>query len=169
MSVLALGLSHRSAPVTLLERVALSGEARLKLMTDMVNTSAVNEVMVVSTCNRTEVYADVDQFHPGVAAICTLLSQYTGVSQEELTKHCYVHYEERAVQHLFSVACGLDSMSSVKGRFSARCATRSRTPNTSERSDGSSTTSASEPCASVNARTPKPTSTRPEPAWSASG
>lgn len=117
MSVLALGLSHRSAPVTLLERVALSGEVRLKLMTEMVNTSAVNEAMVVSTCNRTEVYADVDQFHPGVAAICELLSQYTGVSQEELTQHCYVHYEERAVQHLFSVACGLDSMVVGEGQI----------------------------------------------------
>ncbi|KUP98102.1 glutamyl-tRNA reductase [Thermobifida cellulosilytica] len=117
MSVLALGVSHRSAPVALLERVALSGETRLKLMTEMTATSAVNEVMMVSTCNRTEVYADVDQFHPAVAAICDLLSQYTGVSQDELTRHCYVHYEERAVQHLFSVTCGLDSMVVGEGQI----------------------------------------------------
>ena len=117
MSVLALGVSHRSSPVALLERMALSGEVRLKLMAEMVNTSAVNEAMVVSTCNRTEVYADVDQFHPGVAAICELLSDYTGVSLDELTRHCYVHYEERAVQHLFSVACGLDSMVVGEGQI----------------------------------------------------
>jgi len=117
MSVLALGVSHRSSPVALLERMALSGEVRLKLMAEMVNTPAVNEAMVVSTCNRTEVYADVEQFHPGVAAICELLSDYTGVSLDELTRHCYVHYEERAVQHLFSVACGLDSMVVGEGQI----------------------------------------------------
>ncbi|MEY9215064.1 glutamyl-tRNA reductase [Thermobifida halotolerans] len=117
MSVLALGMSHRSSPVALLERVALNGETRLKLMAEMVNTSAVNEVMMVSTCNRTEVYADVDQFHPGVAAVCELLSRRTGVSRDELARHCYVHYEERAVQHLFSVACGLDSMVVGEGQI----------------------------------------------------
>ncbi|TDQ54919.1 glutamyl-tRNA reductase [Actinorugispora endophytica] len=117
MSVLALGLSHRSSPVALLERVALSGEARLKAMSEMVGTAPVNEVMMVATCNRVEVYADVDQFHPGVAAISELLSWHTGVPLGELTRHLYVHYEERAVQHLFSVACGLDSMVVGEGQI----------------------------------------------------
>ncbi|MGI5119902.1 glutamyl-tRNA reductase [Marinactinospora thermotolerans] len=117
MSVLAVGLSHRSSPVALLERVALSGESRLKVMSEMVGTSAVNEVMIVATCNRMEVYADVDKFHPGVTAISELLSWHTGVSMGELTEHLYVHYEERAVQHLFSVACGLDSMVVGEGQI----------------------------------------------------
>ncbi|RCV50868.1 glutamyl-tRNA reductase [Marinitenerispora sediminis] len=117
MSVLAVGLSHRSSPVALLERVALSGEARLKAMSEMAGADAVNEVMMVATCNRVEIYADVDKFHPGVAALSELLSWHTGVALAELTRHLYVHYEERAVQHLFSVACGLDSMVVGEGQI----------------------------------------------------
>src|SRR5690625_4324507 len=99
MSVLAVGVSHRSSPVALLERVALDDGRRVKAMAEMVNSSAVDEVMMVSTCNRTEVYADVGKFHPAVATITELLSWHTGVAMSELTEHLYVHYEERAVQH----------------------------------------------------------------------
>ncbi|ASU82151.1 glutamyl-tRNA reductase [Nocardiopsis gilva YIM 90087] len=117
MSVLAVGLSHRGSPVALLERAALDGQTRLKVMAEMANAAAVNEVMMVSTCNRTEIYADVEKFHPGVAAITEFLSWHTGISLAELTQHCYVHYEERAVQHLFSVTCGLDSMVVGEGQI----------------------------------------------------
>ncbi|WP_026128438.1 glutamyl-tRNA reductase [Nocardiopsis halophila] len=117
MSVLAVGLSHRSSPVALLERAALSGEERLKLMSEMAASPAVAEVLMVSTCNRTEVYAEVDRFHPALNAITSLLSERTGVSLAELTEHAYVHYEERAVQHLFSVVCGLDSMVVGEGQI----------------------------------------------------
>ncbi|MDA2806996.1 glutamyl-tRNA reductase [Nocardiopsis suaedae] len=117
MSVLAVGLSHRSSPVALLERAALSGEERLKLMSEMAASPAVDEVLMVSTCNRTEVYAEVDRFHPALNTITSLLSERTGVSMGELTEHAYVHYEERAVQHLFSVACGLDSMVVGEGQI----------------------------------------------------
>lgn len=117
MSVLAVGLSHRSSPVALLERVALDGQTRTKLVAEMVGSDSVNEVMVVSTCNRTEVYADVESFHGGVAAITELLSWHTGVALGELSEHLYVHYEDRAVQHLFSVTCGLDSMVVGEGQI----------------------------------------------------
>ncbi|MCY9786178.1 glutamyl-tRNA reductase [Nocardiopsis sp. EMB25] len=117
MSVLAVGLSHRSSPVALLERVALNGETRTKAVGDMLGSDSVNEVMVVSTCNRTEVYADVATFHGGVAAITELLSWHTGVPLGELSEHLYVHYEDRAVQHLFSVTCGLDSMVVGEGQI----------------------------------------------------
>ncbi|GAA3730091.1 glutamyl-tRNA reductase [Salinactinospora qingdaonensis] len=117
MSVLAVGLSHRSSPVALLERVSLSDETRLKVMAEMAATPAINEAMIVATCNRVEVYADIDKFHPGLSAISELLSWHTGVSLNELTGHLYVHYEDRAVQHLFSVACGLDSMVVGEGQI----------------------------------------------------
>ncbi len=117
MSVLAVGMSHRSAPIALLERVALDGHTRLKVMSEMVNAPSVNEVLMVSTCNRTEIYADVDKFHPAVTAVTELLSWHTGVSLRELSQHCYVHYEQRAVQHLFSVTCGLDSMVVGEGQI----------------------------------------------------
>jgi glutamyl-tRNA reductase len=66
--------------------------------------------LVLSTCNRLEVYADVTKFHGGVQEVTDRISARTGVAIEELTEHLYVHYEDRAVQHLFSVAAGLDSM-----------------------------------------------------------
>jgi hypothetical protein len=117
MSVLAVGLSHRSSPVALLERVALNGQTRAKAVGEMVGSDAVNEVMVVSTCNRTEIYADVAGYHSGVAAITELLAWHTGVTLGELSEHLYVHYEDRAVQHLFSVTCGLDSMVLGEGQI----------------------------------------------------
>jgi glutamyl-tRNA reductase len=110
MSVLVVGLSHKSAPVATLERTVLTGDARSKLLRDVFSAADVAGSLVVSTCNRVEVYAEVDKFHGGVAAICELLARHGGVALAELTPHLYVHYEDRAIQHLLSVACGLDSM-----------------------------------------------------------
>ncbi len=110
MSVLVVGLSHKSAPVATLERAAVSGDTITKLLRDVVQAEPVAEAFVVSTCNRVEVYADVDRFHAGVTAICELLARHCGVPAQELTQHLYVHYEDRAVSHLLAVACGLDSM-----------------------------------------------------------
>lgn len=117
MSVLVVGLSHRTAPVSLLERVAVSGDALAKLLQDMAGAEPVAEAMLLSTCNRVELYADVDRFHSGVSDLSGLLARHTGVPIEELTPHLYVHYEERAVHHLFSVACGLDSMVVGEGQI----------------------------------------------------
>ena len=110
MSLLVVGLSHRSAPVSVLERAALSADAQIKLLQDTVAAEPATEAAVLATCNRIELYADVDKFHAGVAELSTLLAQHSGVGLEELTPYLYVHYEDRAVHHLFSVACGLDSM-----------------------------------------------------------
>jgi glutamyl-tRNA reductase len=110
VSVLVVGLSHKSAPVTTLERAAVSGDTLAKLLRDLVQAEPVAEAFVISTCNRVEVYADVDRFHAGVTAICELLARHCGVPSPELTPYLYVHYEERAVSHLLAVAAGLDSM-----------------------------------------------------------
>ena len=110
MSVLVVGLSHKSAPVATLERAAVRGDTITKLLRDVVQAEPVAEAFVVSTCNRVEVYAEVDRFHAGVTAICELLARHCGVPAHELTQHLYVHYEDRAVSHLLAVACGLDSM-----------------------------------------------------------
>jgi glutamyl-tRNA reductase len=110
VSVLVVGLSHKSAPVAVLERAAMSGDTLAKLLRDVVQAEPVAEAFVVSTCNRVEVYADVDRFHAGVTAICELLARHCGVPSHELTPHLYVHYEDRAVSHLLAVAAGLDSM-----------------------------------------------------------
>ncbi|WP_194906786.1 glutamyl-tRNA reductase [Catenulispora rubra] len=110
MSLLAVGLSHRSAPHALLERAALSTERTGKLLADLAASPNVHEAAALATCNRIEVYAGVDKFHAAVTEITELLCSHTGVEPGELTQHLYVHYDNRAVQHLFTVACGLDSM-----------------------------------------------------------
>ncbi|MFJ9345433.1 glutamyl-tRNA reductase [Streptomyces sp. NPDC101237] len=117
MSLLVVGLSHRSAPVSVLERAALTTDAQVKLVQDTVAAEPATEAAVLATCNRIELYADVDKFHAGVAELSTLLAQHSGVGLEELTPYLYVHYEDRAVHHLFSVACGLDSMVVGEGQI----------------------------------------------------
>lgn len=117
MSLLVVGLSHRSAPVSVLERAALSTDAQIKLLQDTVAAEPATEAAALATCNRIELYADVDKFHAGVAELSTLLAQHSGVGLEELTPYLYVHYEDRAVHHLFSVACGLDSMVVGEGQI----------------------------------------------------
>lgn len=117
MSLLVVGLSHRSAPVSVLERAALNADAQVKLLQDTVAAEPATEAAVLATCNRIELYADVDKFHAGVAELSTLLAQHSGVGLEELTPYLYVHYEDRAVHHLFSVACGLDSMVVGEGQI----------------------------------------------------
>src|SRR6266702_5824196 len=110
MSVLVVGLSHKSASVATLERAVLTGDTLGKLLRDVFHSDDVAGSLVVSTCNRVEVYAEVDKFHGGLSAICELLARHAGIPLAELTRHLYVHYEDRAIQHLLLVACGLDSM-----------------------------------------------------------
>jgi glutamyl-tRNA reductase len=117
VSVLVVGLSHKSAPVAILEQAAVSGDTLAKLLRDVALTDPVAETFVVSTCNRVEVYADVDRFHAGVTAICELLARHCGVQPRDLTAHLYVHYEDRAVAHLLGVACGLDSVVVGEGQI----------------------------------------------------
>ncbi|MET9395111.1 glutamyl-tRNA reductase [Streptomyces sp. NPDC006624] len=117
MSLLVVGLSHRSAPVSVLERASLAADAQVKLLQDTVAAEPASEAALLATCNRIELYADVDKFHAGVAELSTLLAQHSGVGLEELTPYLYVHYEDRAVHHLFSVACGLDSMVVGEGQI----------------------------------------------------
>jgi len=109
VSVLVVGVSHRSAPVSLLERVTVglhdTGE-----VVGQLRAGAVSEAVVLSTCNRVEVYADTEGFHAGVDAVTDLLSRGSGVPLEELQDHLYVWWEGQAVLHLFQVASGLDSM-----------------------------------------------------------
>ena len=110
MSVLLVGLSHRTAPLALLERAALPAGVVADLGSELCRAEHIAEAVVLSTCNRLEVYAEVSKFHGGVAAVGSGLAAVTGVPLAELTDHLYVHYEGSCVRHLFGVACGLDSM-----------------------------------------------------------
>jgi glutamyl-tRNA reductase len=110
MSVLVVGLSHKSAPLATLERAAVGGDTLGKLLRDVAHLPDIAETFVISTCNRVEVYAEVDRFHGGVTGICELLARYSGIPAGDLTGNLYVHYADGAVQHLLAVASGLDSM-----------------------------------------------------------
>ena len=109
MSVLLFGVSHRSAPVSVLEQLSTDEPDQLKLVQRVLQSPLVTEAMILSTCNRVEVYAVVDAFHGGLSAIGQVLADHSGMSMGDLTKHAYVRYSEAAVEHLFAVASGLDS------------------------------------------------------------
>jgi len=117
MSVLVVGVSHKSAPVALLERLALDAEGVTKLVDDLMGSEHVGEATVIATCNRLEVYADVDRFHGSVEEVSRLLVDRAGESTEALVPHLYVHYDDGAVSHLFNVASGLDSMVVGEGQI----------------------------------------------------
>jgi len=117
VSVVVLGLSHRSAPIAMLEAVALDPARAAALAIAVRGGENVTETLVLATCNRVEVYADVVTFHGAVAEISEALAAASGVPLAELREHLYVHYEDRAVAHLFSVACGLESMAVGEGQI----------------------------------------------------
>lgn len=110
MSLLLVGVSHRTAGLDLLDRIAANADSVSQLRTDIAASPYVAEAMVISTCNRIEIVTDITRFHGAVTDISQLLAKHSGVALDELTAHLYVHFEERAVEHLFSVTAGLDSM-----------------------------------------------------------
>jgi len=109
VSVLLFGVSHRSAPVSVLEQLSTDEADQAKIVEQILQSSLVTEAMVLSTCNRVEVYAVVEAFHGGLSVIGQVLGEHSGMSLQDLTRYAYVRYAEAAVEHLFSVASGLDS------------------------------------------------------------
>jgi glutamyl-tRNA reductase len=110
MSLLAVGVSHQNAPVALLEQFAMGTDDTVKALHELVGTDHVSEAIVLATCNRVEVFAEVDRFHGGVTEVSRVLARQAGATVEELSPYVTVHYEDQAVTHLFTVAAGLDSM-----------------------------------------------------------
>jgi glutamyl-tRNA reductase len=117
MSVLVVGISHRTAPVDVLEQLALDGNGVHKLLGDVASCDHVSEATVLATCNRLEVYADVERFHGSVEDISRLLCERADTSAEDLVRYLYVHYDDGAVSHLLHVAAGLDSMVVGEGQI----------------------------------------------------
>jgi glutamyl-tRNA reductase len=151
MSVLVVGISHNSAPVQLLEQLAIDRDGLLKLVQDVAHTEHVAEATVIATCNRLEVYSEVDRFHGSVEQLSRLLVERAGLSVEDVLPHLYVHYDDGAVSHLFKVA--------------ARPAPRSSSVRSWAPSAPPSTRCSSRRCGWASAATPRPTSTRPRRPW----
>lgn len=110
MNLLIVGLSHHTAPVELLERLTVSGDATPDLLARLVAQPYVNEAVVLSTCNRVEVYAAVTTFHGGLADVGAVLAERAGLDIGSLAQHLYVHFDVDAASHALRVAAGLDSM-----------------------------------------------------------
>ena len=110
MSFLVVGLNHRTVPVELLERMTVAEEQLAKALHDLGGREHLLEVVVLSTCNRTEIYARCTHFHAAVGDVRDFLAAHSGADPDEFADHLYTYYDEAAVAHLFSVAAGLDSM-----------------------------------------------------------
>ncbi|GGK83313.1 glutamyl-tRNA reductase [Mangrovihabitans endophyticus] len=110
MNLLSVGASYRTADVGTLERLAIPESEMSALLQRLVAQPFVGEAVVLSTCNRVEVYAAVTGFHGGLGDVCNVLAEYSGIGASELAGHLYVHYDEAAVRHAFRVSVGLDSM-----------------------------------------------------------
>ena len=110
MSVLVVGVNHRTAPLDVLERIALDAQSVAKAVSGLVALDSVREAVVLSTCNRTEVYAVAELFHQGFDDIQHFLATTAGVDLETINSHTYAEHDDAAAHHLFSVAAGLDSM-----------------------------------------------------------
>ena len=117
MSVLVVGVSHKTAPVSVLEQLALPREGVGKLIRDVINSEHVLEATVLATCNRVEIYAEVERFHGSVETVSRLLCELADEMPEDVVPHLYVHYDDGAVSHLFNVASGLDSMVVGEGQI----------------------------------------------------
>ena len=110
MPVFVVGANFRSAPLELLERLAIDHEHRPKALAGLFDLEHVHEAVVVSTCNRVEIYTAISRFHGAAGDVRRFLADLHGLRLEEFADHLYDYYEERAVRHLFGVAAGIDSM-----------------------------------------------------------
>jgi len=109
MSILVVGLNHRSSPLSLLERVTIAGDELPKAVTRLTQRDNIREVVALSTCNRTEIYVVAELFHGAYGDVRDFLCELGELSVDELTPHLYSQHDSAAVTHLFEVAAGLDS------------------------------------------------------------
>ncbi len=110
MSVIAVGLNHQSAPLDVLGEMAIPADRWPKLLTEVLSGECINEAVVLSTCNRTEVYVDAERFHDAYHVVRDALAIVAEADPARFVPHLYVYYEDDAVKHLFSVVAGLDSI-----------------------------------------------------------
>lgn len=110
MSVLVVGMSHQSAPVALLEKLSMDDAVQNSACQTLVQADSLSEAMIISTCNRMEVYTVTNSFHTGVQDVVRTVAEVSGVDEEELRTYLYVRYADAAAEHLMTVTSGLDSM-----------------------------------------------------------
>jgi glutamyl-tRNA reductase len=110
MSLVVVGLNHRSAPLELIERTAIGPSELTKALHDLAERGHLAESIVLSTCNRTEIYSRATKFHPAVQEMCEFLASWADAPAEAIVDHVYTYHDDAAVMHLFGVAAGVDSL-----------------------------------------------------------
>lgn len=110
MHIVTIGMNHQTAPIEMRERLALAEESQSRVLAALSNMPPIEEAVVLSTCNRLEVYAAVSAFHGATEAVVDLLAERAGIVPSELMSYLYVHSDLQAARHLFRVTCGLDAM-----------------------------------------------------------
>lgn len=109
MSVVVIGVNQRSVPIDVFEKLAIDDDHLVKVLDDLTSSDDITEAVVLSTCNRTEIYLRAERFHPAYADVRDSLARHSGLPLEDFAEHLYAHHDDAAVRHLFGVACGLDS------------------------------------------------------------
>lgn len=109
MSVVVIGLNHRTVPLELLERMTIGDGQLPKALHQLTSTEHLSEAVVLSTCNRIEVYAEAERFHGAYADIRNFLADISYQPPEAFSDHLYAHYDRDAIAHLFTVISGIDS------------------------------------------------------------
>lgn len=109
MSIVAIGCNHRSTPLSILEQLTVPAEQLPKALSELKSARNLSEVVILSTCNRIEIYALAERYHGGYQDIREFLAMHSGLPPEVVADQMYAHHDEEAVRHLFSVAAGLDS------------------------------------------------------------
>lgn len=110
MHIIVVGLNYKSAPVEIREKLTFNEANIGNAMQTLRSKKSILENVIISTCNRTEIYAVVDQLHTGRYYIKEFLSEWFGLEQDEFSPYLFIYELDGAVEHLFKVACGLNSM-----------------------------------------------------------
>lgn len=108
--IIVIGLNHNTASVKIRERFTFNDESKTKAIQMLHKTKSIQECVIVGTCNRSEIYAVVDQLHTGKHYIKSFLSSWFSINKGDFENFLFIKEDEEAVSHLFRVACGLDSM-----------------------------------------------------------
>lgn len=110
MHILVVGLNYKTAPVEIREKLTFQPNELAEAMKQLKEQKSILENVIVSTCNRTEIYAVVDQLHTGRYYVKSFLAEWFGLDKEEISPYLTIFEHDGALEHLYKVACGLDSM-----------------------------------------------------------
>ncbi len=110
MPIVVMGVNHKTGPLALLERVAVTAAELPKAVASLTSRPSLREAVLLSTCNRTEAYVVAEKFHPAYGDLRDFFCELGGLAPEDVHDHLYSQHDEAAVTHLFEVAAGLDSV-----------------------------------------------------------